>query len=261
MPEPTLMEEYLFDLRGYIILRNAVSKADIEALNAALDPYTTMQTDEWRGWVHRYKRDEIHCLYEIGKPFEQLLDHPAWIDHMRKWCSSGNGKLFIDEAFVNLRGQGGATGMHNGGHHGTPRTQFRYRDGHFRCGQINSILALTDIGPGDGATMVIPGSHKSNLIHPIYLDPDSRPRSLDGLEGAIEVHLEAGDAVLFVDCLSHGSAQRINPGERRIVIYRYGPHWAQSRYGHKPSADVLARVSKAQREILEPISPLLPPSQ
>ena len=28
------------------------------------------------------------------------------------------------------------------------------------------LLALTDIGPGDGGTMVIPGSHKSNLIHP-----------------------------------------------------------------------------------------------
>jgi ectoine hydroxylase-related dioxygenase (phytanoyl-CoA dioxygenase family) len=258
MPEPTQIEDYLFDLQGYIILRKAVSKEEVKILNEALDPYTSMDTDEWRGWVHRYKKTEIHCLYEIGEPYERLLDHPSWIDHMRKWCSSGNGKLFIDEAFVNVRGQGGKTGMHNGGHHGTQRTQYRFRDGQFRCGQINAILALTDIGPADGATMIIPGSHKANLMHPAYLDEANRPRSLENVEGAIEVHLEAGDAVLFVDCMSHGSAERINPGERRIVIYRYGPHWAQSRYGHKPSPEVLARVTPSQREILEPISPLLP---
>ncbi|MBT5828728.1 MAG: hypothetical protein HOH77_00935 [Candidatus Latescibacteria bacterium] len=82
---------------------------------------------------------------------------------------------------------------------------------------------------------------------------------MENVAGAIEVHLEAGDAVLFVDCMSHGSAIRTNPGERRIVIYRYGPHWGHSRYGHKPSPEVLERVTPTQRKILEPISPLLPP--
>jgi hypothetical protein len=253
------MEDYLFDLRGCIVVRNAVTNDDVRALNAALGPYVSMENGEWRGWVHRYKRHEIHCLYEIGEPYERLIDHPAWIDHMRKWCSSGDGKLFIDEAFVNVRGQGGQTGMHNGGHHGTPRTQYRFRDGHVRCGQVNAILPLTDIGPGDGATMVVPGRHKANLIHPACLDQENRPRSLDHVEGAVEVHLDAGDAVLFVDCMSHGSARRTNPGERRIVIYRYGPHWGHSRYGHKPSNEVLERVTPAQRAILEPIPSLLPP--
>lgn len=259
MPGPTPMENYLFDLQGYVVVRNAVSREDVRELNAALDPYTELENGEWRGWVHRYKEHEIHCLYEIGEPYERLLDHPSWIDHMRHWCSTGNGALFIDEAFVNVRGQWGQTRMHNGGHHGTPRTQYRFRDGAFRCGQVNAILALTDIGPGDGATMVVPGSHKANFNHPAYLDTENPPHPLDAVAGAVEVHLEEGDAVLFVDCMSHGSARRTNPGERRIVIYRYGPHWAQSRYGHRPSPEVLERVTPEQRAILEPIRPLLPP--
>ena len=37
---------------------------------------------------------------------------------------------------------------------------------------------------------------------------------------AVEVHLNAGDALLFVDCMLHGSARRVNPGERRIFIAR-----------------------------------------
>jgi len=28
------------------------------------------------------------------------------------------------------------------------RTQFRYHDGEFSCGQLNILIALTDIGPG-----------------------------------------------------------------------------------------------------------------
>ena len=48
MPEPTQMEDYLFDLQGYIILRNAVGKEEVKILNEALDPYTSMDTDEWR---------------------------------------------------------------------------------------------------------------------------------------------------------------------------------------------------------------------
>jgi ectoine hydroxylase-related dioxygenase (phytanoyl-CoA dioxygenase family) len=27
-------------------------------------------------------------------------------------------------------------------------------------------MAFNDVGPGDGATMVIPGSHKANFRHP-----------------------------------------------------------------------------------------------
>ena len=58
---------------------------------------------------------------------------------------------------------------------------------------------------------------------------------------------------------SRTDARQTNPGERRIVVYRYGPHWAQSRCGHRPSLEVVARVSPSQRAILEPIRPLLPP--
>ena len=38
------------------------------------------------------------------------------------------------------------------------RTGYAYRDGRFRCGQVNVLVALTDIGPGDGATMVVPAT-------------------------------------------------------------------------------------------------------
>lgn len=76
-----------------------------------------------------------------------------------------HGPLFIDENFFNLRGPGESIPLHSGGHNRCKRTEYTYHNGRFQCGQVNVLIAHTDIGPGDGATMVIPGSHKSNIIH------------------------------------------------------------------------------------------------
>ena len=37
--QPTEMEEYLFDLRGYIVLKNAVDAEHLVALNEIIDTY------------------------------------------------------------------------------------------------------------------------------------------------------------------------------------------------------------------------------
>ena len=39
-----------------------------------------------------------------------------------------------------------------------PAGQYQWRDGAFHCGQVNVLVALTDIGPGDGASCLVPCS-------------------------------------------------------------------------------------------------------
>jgi ectoine hydroxylase-related dioxygenase (phytanoyl-CoA dioxygenase family) len=149
--------------------------------------------------------------------------------------------------------------VHSGGHPPIHRNQFRFHGGRFMCGQVNALIALTDIGPGDGGTMLIPGSHKSNFLHPDFAEHRMKPEgaTVEGIEGAIEVHMQAGDAILFVDGLSHGSARRANEGERRICVFRYGPSWGNFRLGYAPSAELLARLTPERRKIVQPLE-LLP---
>lgn len=135
--------------------------------------------------------------------------------------------------------------------------EYRYHNGRFACGQINVLIAYTDIGPGDGGTMVIPGSHKSNIIHPAFLRTDRDKvwgddggGSAEGTEGAIEVYMQAGDALVFVDSTCHGSARRVNPGERRICVYRYGSAWNRTRWGYEPSEGLLDRLNPFARELV-----------
>ncbi len=198
-----------------------------------------------------------------------MIDHPAWIDKVE--CFVGgegtfdhkHGPLYIDENFANFRGPGEAIGLHSGGHQRVKRTQFRYHNGRFHCGQINILMALTDIGPGDDATMVVPGSHKSNFEHPDYATHHMKQgelTSVDQVEGAVEVQMTAGDALLFVDAICHGSAERTNDGERRIAVYRYGPSWGRSRHGYEPSRELLDRLSPQRRQIVHPQDTLSPPA-
>ena len=55
---------------------------------------------------------------------------------------------------------GGSFSIHSGGHNAIVLNQYRFVYGHFRCWQVDILLALTAVGPVDGCTLVVPGSHK-----------------------------------------------------------------------------------------------------
>lgn len=275
---PSRMEEYLFDLQGFIVLRGALSKEEVAACNETIDRIpASVARNGWWGHVHREDHPEhrgisYQQIYEAGPAFERLIDHPSWVNYVSRFVGGHDtfdwhhGPVFIDENFVNLRGPGEAIALHSGGHTGTLRTQFHYANGRFHCGQVNVLLGLTDIGAGDGATMVIPGSHKANIKHPEFDAPDRKEKawgegggaSVDGIAGAVEVHLAAGDAIIFVDATCHGSAKRVNPGMRRICVYRYGPSWGNFRWGYEPSEELVARLNPLARKIVRPQQGLRP---
>ncbi len=270
------MEKYLFDLNGFIVLKGALSKDEVDACNLTLDAMQDSKPGQWHGRVHGHNFTGAHeglnlqQIYEAGPAFEKIIDHPSWIDKVIQCLGTdelnfdGNhGPCFIDENFASIRGPGQAIGLHSGGNDRVTRCQYRCHNGKFHCGQINILTALTDIGPGDGATMVVPGSHKSNFPHPEFAQAaaSAKATSVDGVTGAIEVHLNAGDAILFVDAIMHGSAKRSNEGQRRIFVYRYGPSWGFFRHAYRPSEELLARLSDRQKSIVMPHKdPQLPPA-
>lgn len=260
MREPTAMDDFLFDLRGFLILEQALDPTLLGDLNGAFDRFPKIARGEW--WGNSQRRDytgdtgfELHNVVEAGEPFERLIDHPSWIELVHRYCGEKDSYvdgLFIDECIASIRSSGGHHPVHSGGYRGALRGAYGYKHGVFRCGQVNIIAALTDIGPGDGPTMVVPGSHKSNFLHPLAGDYHKGDR-MDDLPGAIPVYMKAGDALLFVDGIMHGGSSRTNPGERRISIYRYGPLWGATRYAYEYSDALLARLTPERRAILRPL--------
>jgi hypothetical protein len=275
---PSSLDEYLFDLNGFLLLRGVLSADEIADGNARLDQIPpTLGRAGWFGWVQRENHPEhrgasYQQIFELGGVFERMIDHPAHLNYVARFLGGHGtydhylGPAFIDEAFVTIRGPGKSIPLHSGGHEGCKRTSYHYHNGRFQCGQVNVLTAFTDVGPGDGATMVIPGSHKSNLIHPAFLESDpvrnwseEGGASADSIPGAIEVHMKAGDAIVFVDATCHGSATRVNAGNRRHTVYRYSSAWNRSRFGYHASPELLSRLNPVARKLVHPQEYRRPP--
>ena len=201
--EQTELQDYLFDLQGYLLLEGAVSSEDVQTMN---------------GWV------DDHWDYVEGKRRQGASeDSGEWIGHIETHTYGGNdGANFQNiveggpafENFLTVRGPGGFINMHCGGHAPLFYLTFRQANtGAWMVGQINVLVALTDIGPGDGPTALIPGSPKSTEIHP-RLNVGGKGRVSYGKEpagtavGTKEMYMKAGDALFFADAISHGSAER-----------------------------------------------------
>ena len=125
MKKISKLDEYLFDLNGYLIINNALNKKELKDLNNILDKLKNIKNDEWAGHVHGHNYGgkeglNLQQIYEAGKPFEKLIDHPSWINHMLHFVGGKgtfdhlHGPLFIDENFANIRGPGEAIGIHSG---------------------------------------------------------------------------------------------------------------------------------------------------
>jgi hypothetical protein len=270
--------DYLFDLYGYLILQQSVASTDTAQMNqwaddhehlmAASTPQRGHEDSQWIGHVetHTYSGPDginFQNIVEAGPVFERHIDHPCWIGHVRRFVDSPLNGLSLHETLLNIRGQGGYIGIHSGGHLSIPYMSFRQPNtGAWMVGQINVITALTDIGPGDGATTIIRGSHKSALPHPKQAEANQVYRSDEPAGIAVgmqELHMNKGDVLLFTDAITHGSAQRTNPGQRRMVLYRYSPRWIRTRFNYEPSSRLLASLTDEQRNIMYPIPERRPP--
>jgi hypothetical protein len=271
-PHPLTPQEkdYLFDLQGYRVIDQALAPVQVAQINEWIDRQPKVPAGTWLGHVevHSYQGDDginYQNIIEGGKVFEDLIDNPAWIDEVFRYVQGDWKGVSINEAFLNVRGQGGFIGIHAGGHMASFVQSVRHITGKWMVGQINILMALNDIGPGDGATVVIPGSHKSYEVHPILAGGQHighrNEVAAGGAMGGIEVHLKAGQAILFTDGITHGSAQRINPGYRRTMVYRYSPSSLMPRYNYIPSDELLARLTPAQRAMIQPIPPRMNPDR
>jgi len=263
-------KDYLFDLLGFRIVRQALSPSQVDRINEWVDSQPARKPGEWFNnvQVHSYQGHDgtnYQNVIEGGDIFEELIDSPTWMPDVRRYIMNGYNGISINECFLNVRQQAGFIGIHSGGHVAAYQAAFRHHTGVWNVGQVNILMGLTDIGPGDGATVVVPGSHKSHMIHPALTESEHKAYRDDFVAGqalmAQEVYLNKGDAIMFTDAICHGSAERKNPGERRTMVYRYSPHGVMPRFHFLPSEELLARLTPERKQIVQPIPPRFAPGR
>jgi len=43
--------------------------------------------------------------------------------------------------------------------------------------------------------------------------------------------------------------EALNPGQRRICVYRYGPSWGMFRHPYRPSPELIERLERGKKEL------------
>ena len=231
-------EKFMFDLEGYIVIKNVLTPAEVTALNALADQRFTEkkeQADRRTGPVSRW-----------GAEAQALIDHPNLVPYVLELLGP---KLRIDHDYCIFMTKGGrAGGLHGGeGHSGGEADHwYRYRDGVMRNGLTVVTFFLTHANQGDGGFACVPGSHKSNFTDNLPADVRMFKRVPHYVT---QPAVEAGDALIFTEALIHGTMPWTADHERRALLYKFSPghsSWAQSYYN---PADY-PTASEQQRRIM-----------
>ena len=99
------VQDYLFDLQGYLVLENAISGGDLDEMNRWIDDHESYVEEPWSAndnprersrWIgnvetHTYNEENgvnFQNIIEGDAVFERLIDYPAWIDLVKKYIHS-----------------------------------------------------------------------------------------------------------------------------------------------------------------------------
>lgn len=235
-PALTPAQRYHFETFGYVIVPEVLSADECETINAALHKIQRdFQQPEYseRRQPHQpfALRNQPHHTYmggilEADPCLTAFATHPRLIG-LAEEIIGGDARLVEYNAHINSRdpnldlSQPPNYGLHNG-------TDVPF-GGHtkndlFHCNFVKTLTTLVDLGPEDGGTMVIPGSHKiaapmADIINAAYSDPSLIHQLI----------APAGSTLLFSETTIHGTGQIRSDIERAIIICGYGasmfPFW------------------------------------
>ncbi|MCY3860015.1 MAG: mitomycin antibiotics/polyketide fumonisin biosynthesis protein [Gammaproteobacteria bacterium] len=218
-------QRYLFDTFGYLVIPNALKKAQVE------DLLTTLRTSTEQFPPIAQCEGPLHW----GKIWRDLLDLPSITPLLEEIIGNhgvreGRAKqglpyiptFRIDHINVHTHVKKGFAGaVLHGGWKGTGGSQFTsYHDNRFYNGLVSVSFELFDTFPNDGGFGCVPGSHKSNVAMP------STWRDLTkGVPDCVKrISAAAGDAIVFTEALTHGTLPWQVDAPRRTLFYKFSPH-------------------------------------
>ena len=167
---------------------------------------------------HVFMRD----IEQADPLFTSYITHPRMVG-MAAELIGGEVRMVESNAHINsrppdLESQDAATCEYSF-HRGTDVPFGTHtRHGLYHCNFVKTLTNLTELGPEDGGTVWIAGSHKMDLPPKQLIECACQDRSL-----IHKVIAPAGSTLLFVEPLIHATGRLTSDRERVIIITGYGP--------------------------------------
>lgn len=207
----TAAQIYQFDLKGWICLPGLLTEEELVPVRAHQMKFL-------------YERESLPPAERDnhGGPSQILLDHPAVVgvlnavlSHQALAAEDCYGFRY-DHTYTSHRKAGHDNwGPHGGGGYfnfcGNSHL-YQMLPGRVHSGLTRVVWELNEVGPGDGVTMFLSGSHKAAF---------PRPEELSGRDSPLweTYSCPAGSAVVFTEALCHTGTKWVNPDRDRLSLF------------------------------------------
>jgi ectoine hydroxylase-related dioxygenase (phytanoyl-CoA dioxygenase family) len=250
-------QRYLFDVSGYLHIKNALSDEELANAQAAADRYATVPLEELPpGFEPDRKQGGYPHGFAFDKALESLVFHPSLWPIVKEL--TGNKPRFASGSMrINSHGNRTFGRLHCAREDWGPQTpRYHVTKGQMYCDFFVCFFYLTDVFPGDGGLVVIPGSHKAEYPRPDdFFAPESDEMEPEPHPAVLNITPGAGDVIIITELLTHGVLiWKPEDRDRRFLLYRYVPQYIGSTDEHLPFPfpdEVLARLSPETRELTE----------
>jgi ectoine hydroxylase-related dioxygenase (phytanoyl-CoA dioxygenase family) len=203
----TQAEKDQLDRDGFLPLEGILSTDDVSAITKRLAELTAAEGDRAGLEVHQEKgTDRLADLVNKDPLFEVCFSHPRVLAAMQHVL--GEFRLSSLNSRAALPGQGHQALHADFGHPVEP--------GAYEV--CNSIWLLDDFTPENGATRVVPGSHRRGTM-----PADEMPDPAAAHPDQIQLTGTAGTVVIFNSHLWHGGTQNRTTAPRR-ALHSYFAH-------------------------------------
>jgi ectoine hydroxylase-related dioxygenase (phytanoyl-CoA dioxygenase family) len=216
------------DRDGYVIWENLLSAEQCREIRAALRP--------WLGHTGRNSFEgrltqRIYSVLSRTRVCDRLVDHPRVLAVLDRLLMP-NYLLSALQAINIQPGEVAQLPHHDDGFYPIPRPREPLA--------AATVWAIDDFTADNGATVVIPGSHRWGRRPP---GPDDH---------ALPVVMPAGSCVFFVGTLWHGGGANASTGDRLAVTAQYCEPWLRpmEAFSLSISRDIARTVSDDIRRML-----------
>ena len=219
----------LLDREGCVVVERFIDDAKVAALKAELHPYrdaTPLGRNDFEGHVTK----RVYALFAKTRGWDELATHPLLLG-------------VLDEVLGHYQ-LSGPVGIDIGPGE-TP--QGLHRDDvvypipwpHQQV-VLNTMWALDDFTEHNGATVIVPGSHRTS--------PEARPPD----DAAVVATMPAGSVMFYSGTVWHGGGANHTEERRLGVILEYAATWVRAQENHITAIgeDVIRTLDPKLQELL-----------
>ena len=213
--------------QGFVVLPQVLDRAALAALRGALQPYLDLEVEGRNPFEGTHTR-RVYSLVGRGRVFEETAENPEVLALLDALLQPGY-LLTASQAICIGPGE-------------TPQP-LHYDDAFYPLSRprpevsVSTIWALEDFSADNGATEVIPGSHRwddarvaeaTRVRLRSLTNPEPEKADVPALAQQLQpLEMEAGSLVVFAGTLLHRGGANPGTGTRSAFSHQYCQPWAR----------------------------------